>query len=364
MKTLAERMIGDILEKRKFYISFSGKLRLMGQTFAYPKIGKKYPIFTIVPSFKCNLKCSYCQYRGLVKSHPDMNLKIFSKILQWLSAQNVRYIRLMGGELTAHPRIKQYLQEINKQNFTVRFFSNLMVSIEKLKETLSELKPENVEHFIVHYKDLKWYNKKSHNLFLDNIEEISKRGYTIHLRHNLIDRNTEYDYAIDLAKKYHIKYFTTTPLFPGATEESIYTPIEEWKTLIPHIIDIYKKCKDANITLDFTKPLPPCFFSKEDFKKYYYKIGANPCLRGQNLFRPIVYPDQLIVFCPGVHMKAPQPLLTYSNYWEIYDYFKNRFEQIRWKPLFEKCNECKYFNQRTCQGLCAGFKFYNRCKLD
>jgi len=341
---------------RKFHPRL-GKIKI-----TLPVFGKKEPVFTIVPSFKCNLSCTYCQYKGLEKDHPDMNPLDFSKIIRWLHSQGIRYIRLMGGEITIHPKVLDYLKVLKKYGFTVRYFANLMYSTRILEKVLDEMNPEMVERFIIHYKDLSWYNKKQHELFLKNVALISNRGYTIHLRHNLVNRSTDYDYAIELAKKYKMKYFTTTPLFPGAKDDSGYTSVEEWRKLVPNIIDIYKKCKEASIIYDFTKPLPPCFFTKEDFKRYYYKIGKNPCLTGPNLFRPIVYPDQKVVFCPGMHLRAPKPLLKYKTYFELYNYFWPRFEKIRWEPLFEKCKTCKLSKNKSCQGLCIGFKFYNRCK--
>lgn len=358
-----KRAFIDFLDKRGFYGKYK-EFKLMDKTvLKFPVIGKKIPIFTIVPSFKCNIKCAYCQHRGLEKERPNMNLDVFINILKWLSNQNIKHIRFMGGELTINPLVKDYIKILSRYGFKIKFYSNLMINTKDLNNILSVLKPDMVDRFVIHCKDLKWYTKERRTLFLKNVAEINKKGYTIHLRHNLINSNTKYDYAIELAKKYsNIKYFTTIPSFPGPTEYSTYTSIEEWKNLVPTIIDIYKKCKKAKISFDFTRPLPPCFFTKEDFKKYYHKIGRNPCQKGADLFRPIVYPDQTVVFCPGVHLKAPKHLLGYKDYMELYFDFKDKFEEIRWKPLFNKCNECKFFKKKRCQGLCAGFKFYQHCK--
>lgn len=362
IKRYASQLFLNVLDRYGFYAKYK-ELRIKNKRFfKYIQIGKKIPIFTIIPSFLCNTNCSYCQYKGLEKKcRKDMSLETFSKVLAWLAMQKVKYIRFMGGELTIHPKINEYLSVVNDKDFEIRFFSNLLVKTDKLKGVFKNLKPEKVERFIIHYKSLDWYSKEKHELFLRNVKEVSDRGYTIHLRHNLENRRTEYDYVIELAKKYNIKYFTTTPLFPGATKESTYTSIEEWKKLIPNILDIYKKCKEAKILFDFTKPLPPCFFTKEDFKHYYYKFIRNPCLKGMNLFRPLVYPDLSVAFCPGVHMRAPKKLLDYDHYKEVYSYFKPRFEKLRWTPLFEKCNDCKYFKHKRCQGLCTGFNYCNVC---
>lgn len=352
----------DVLEKHFLYASYK-KFKVNDKTiFKYVWIRKKVPIFTVIPTFRCNINCDYCQYKGLEKSYPkDMDLGIFSKVLDWLAMQDVKYIRFMGGELTSHPRINEYLKIINEKDFEVRFFSNLLIGTDRLKKILEHLKPEKVERFIIHYKSLDWYSKERHELFLRNVKEVSDRGYTIHLRHNLESRNTEYDYVIDLAKKYNIKFFTTTPLFPGATKDSVYTSIEEWKKLVPNILDIYKKCHEAGILFDFTKPLPPCFFTKEDFKRYYYKFVRNPCLKGKTLFMPLLYPDLTVCLCPGMHMNAPKKLFEYENYKDIYFSFEKKFESIRWTPLFEKCKDCRYFKQKRCQGLCAAFHYRKIC---
>jgi len=358
-----KQIIINFLYEHQRYINFKyfyvGNIALL----KYPEIGKKRANFMIIPSYSCNQKCNHCLLKGLEEKHKeDMSLETFSKVLDWLEHNKLKIFRLMGGELLVHPKVTEYFDMITKRKFKIKFYTNLMAPEEKTKEIFDHLPPERTYAISITYRPIEDYSLKEHKLFLNNIYELSRRGYDIILRGVLIDTNTKYDHVIELAKKLKSQFPSNSitikfiPAYPGATDKSSYTSIEECKRLIPNIIDMYEKCKKAGIKFNH-HPTPHCFYDKKN-KRYIHRIGRNPCLReGRSNFAPLVYPNLKVSWCDGFQVMAKKKLLQYNKWEEIYEELKDKFESCRWKvPLFPKCKTCKRFIKRTCQGRCAAFK--------
>ncbi|MBD2388774.1 7,8-didemethyl-8-hydroxy-5-deazariboflavin synthase subunit CofG [Cylindrospermum sp. FACHB-282] len=60
------------------------------------------PAYTIVPTYECFNRCTYCNFRREPGKSPWMNLEAAERILQQLQSQNICEILILSGEVHAH----------------------------------------------------------------------------------------------------------------------------------------------------------------------------------------------------------------------------------------------------------------------
>jgi len=90
-----------------------------------PRIGNKHPIIlTLLLTYNCNLKCSFCgqndirrNAKTLVESGFKMALDLdqIKHILDDAHASGIRHVNLWGGEPLLHPQIFEIIREVKKR---------------------------------------------------------------------------------------------------------------------------------------------------------------------------------------------------------------------------------------------------------
>src|SRR3989344_6067620 len=122
---LKDKSIGEILRKIEKRI----RLRLSDEL-----IIKKVDEVAIVPVLRCNLDCVMC-HQGEIKKNPNMTFEDFKIIIKRLKAGGVTKISLVGGEIFVHPRMKDFIQEMESMGFKYDLSSNLYIvpNIESFK---------------------------------------------------------------------------------------------------------------------------------------------------------------------------------------------------------------------------------------
>ena len=123
---LKDKSIGEILRKIEKRI----RLRLSDEL-----IIKKVDEVAIVPVLRCNLDCVMC-HQGEIKKNPNMTFEDFKIIIRRLKAEGVIKISLVGGEIFVHPRMKDFIQEMENMGFKYDLSSNLYIvpNIESFKD--------------------------------------------------------------------------------------------------------------------------------------------------------------------------------------------------------------------------------------
>lgn len=71
------------------------------------------PAYTIVPTYECFNRCTYCNFRSEPGKSPWMSLEAAERILQQLQSQNICEILILSGEVHPHsPRREPWFQRI------------------------------------------------------------------------------------------------------------------------------------------------------------------------------------------------------------------------------------------------------------
>jgi len=320
-------------------------------------LGSDEPIdLEISLTYKCNLDCKYCYAKGLRNNYDYISFNDIKKIIKWLKRQNKNKIRLIGGEPTIHPQIKEILTYCNKYKINYELITNgiydsLLNLYLNSKNTISVQINFDQEQIS---RNLTLYNK-----FIKNIEHLQSRNIPVILKYNIIE-NLDFMHGINLAKKYRLHINFTPPNL--GLNNSYFINWEKVKPkYLKNICDFVQTCKDNGIYCFIGRPLPRCVFSKKKWKflKRYASIRA-VCGLGNKKSSDggfQVMPDLKILICANVFLFKNKKVIEYKNIEEIKNEYENYISYLKWKvPLFDKCNNCPDFLNKKCQGGCIGNK--------
>jgi MoaA/NifB/PqqE/SkfB family radical SAM enzyme len=316
-------------------------------------------------TYNCNFSCKHCYARGLEKTFPDyMDFEKFKKLIEWFKKQEISHITITGGEPTTHPDFLKIIALCHKEKIHVTLLTNCLFDdsiIEKLKNKKLIIKADYFP------SSLKNFDHKKYNYNLDKIFE-SKIivGFICRLPINRKD----YPDIVKKAKKYN-SVIMGRYLMTGPNEKSIDIKkrIREMRSILD-FAELIKKEKLTFVTQDF---LLRCAFTEKEWKslesfnkKGGNKIAYSKCYGGE--YSPIleqevgyasklnINPDLSIFPCFPVFFKGPN-ILSFKNIEEIEDLLKPFFNKWKWEvPLMKKCEKCKYFIEKKCQGGCLHYK--------
>jgi len=203
--------LSSLIERGYYYRNLEGEEKLFIQLFKnLTKKAETRPIkFVLCPTFACNLDCSYCFEKNLLKSSSkpmsekllDHALDAFKEFMEKYN-KNVNKIELFGGEpLLKNTKaiVEKVLEFAVSQNMVISVITNgvsakdfidilkpVKVNIEMLQITLDG--PE-----FIHDKRKKFLSGKgSFKIITESINELVESGINTNVRINVDDENIEY----------------------------------------------------------------------------------------------------------------------------------------------------------------------------
>jgi MoaA/NifB/PqqE/SkfB family radical SAM enzyme len=311
-----------------------------------------YPQFRIAITYRCNNNCRYCSSAIIDKEvGGDIRLEDFEKILFWLKKQNIRKILLTGGEPFIHKDIGEILELCNRLKFNTHILTNGLLINTELKKYIKDK-----NFFLVLNINL----DESYYAVKQNLPGIQEK--IVMLRYNLRKKPENHTLLFEMAKK------CSVPIRFGFTVPSIFSNNEcySFEDMVEEKDKIFNFVSEAGLNrvkAHFARPLPRCIFTESEWL-YLKKVAAvkSRCLiggSGNYASRAIVNPDLSVYVCYSSLLKA-QSIFDFKDINSLGNYFKDKIEDIRKKPLLDKCNNCKYFKDFSCQGGCLIYKHVSK----
>jgi len=307
-----------------------------------------YPQFRIAITYRCNNNCAYCS-SGKINGETDSDMKVedFRKILVWLKKQNIRNIILTGGEPFIHGDIKEMLGVCEDLKFNANILTNGLLIKPELRKYI-----ENKAVFLIVNVNLdESYYALKHNM--SGIE-----GKIVMLRYNFRKKDEPYTLLFKMAKEYSVPIrfgFTV----PSRHADNEYYTLEDMVTYKQQLMDFVRLSRLSLVRAHFSRPLPRCIFNEKEWK-YLRKFSGvkSRCLLGASgnyVSRAIVNPDLSVDVCYASLSKA-NSIFDFKELKDLSRYFKDKIDTLREKPLIDKCINCRYYKDFSCQGGCLIYK--------
>lgn len=309
---------------------------------------------TIIPTYKCNRNCFYCSAKGLRELTPgEMKPEQFKKIINWLEKQGIKFAGISGGEPTIHSKFNELVKIALKKNFSFEIATNNLFN----KNNRRALASSVFKSILVHFDKPGFYSTKQLNLFHENLGFLSEKPSRLKLVHNFFSEKTPHQHIFEACEKYNIKKTSMAIITPGILKQNPFVKIGEMDKLFPRIVSFIEQAESRGIEYELNNVLPKCAFS-EKHREYLEekKLFKSKCLTHSKKFNPIIKinPDLSANACPRTNFKR-KDILKYKNLRELKESMEPEFEELKAKPLFEKCLECKHW-PKECQGGCLIYK--------
>lgn len=315
---------------------------------------------------KCNLKCPYCFANEFVnKSSTDMSIQDYLKAIDFIMTNPEERIGIIGGEPTVHPKFKEMLE--------ILIFDN------RVREATLFTNGVNIEEYIkelVHPKFSLLINVNSpqdmgENMFnklLNSLDTCINKYYMgdrITLGINMYKPDFEYDYILDILKKYGFKYLRTSISVPNTTELKNTDAITYFKEMKQYVLNFYYKLLENNIMPFYDcNMLPTCTLSNKERDRLNYLV-QNTDIEDRNLLSDIticepvidILPDLKAIRCFALSDCEKVDINAFHDIYELKAYFGNVFDNFSYNVTTSPdCRDCHKRKVAKCTGGCLAFK--------
>lgn len=320
--------------------------------------------YNVFINSKCNLNCPYCFAKEVCKNDSkEISLSNFLEIVNFYKNSDHYEIALLGGEPTLHPYFTKILDVLVESGFKISIKSNSLWSSE-IGSYITKLPVESTS-FLLNINNPSFYTKAQYCKIIENISSI--KMYRIILSVNIDSEIFNYEYALDICRKFNIKFLRWSfahPIYPIHVERNQkFFPINKYKNVVPQILKLISECDKLNIRTMGDHSVVRCMFKENEIKYIESCGGEINCLCEGTID---VLPNLQIIYClPLFNLFNPIYLNDFSSLNEIELYFESRISKIRSKSLpFNDCINCQYLNENKCHAGCISHRVFADEDLD
>jgi organic radical activating enzyme len=316
----------------------------------------------------CNRHCIYCCVNDWItndsKSAQHMSLTNLKKVIDWLKASNIHYVQLLGGEPMLHPNVLDVINTLVNQKMIIRTILTNGLAQSDLYRKAAAISSRtywlvNVNH-PESYSDEEWMllNQNLGILSWKNDEQLlQKRAFNqdslkLQLSITFYQPKQEYNYIIDLAKKYNCTTIRYDPSSPSSNKSNTFVSLEELSELKPTIINFVKDCVQQGIKPGLECVLPPCIFTT---KEWQYLMQFTDNIKSVCTPDLEIMPDLTIESCVSMRGILSSHMVGNSNALEILQRNFNHAIKFR-NDIASMCIDCESFHNKVCQGYCLRLK--------
>lgn len=284
----------------------------------------------LVPTYGCNLACSYCYASKFKGKFPQMSWQKFQKILNQLITNNIGRIVFIGGEPTTWKFLNKAVEITKSLGMETVVLTNAVLRIEKLPHAIT-VNGNNIA------------DVKLRERIIANLKFYRERGVRVGLRFNLDLKTTP-----ALMKQ----YAAWAKDYADEVSISPIVPYKLNKQLGKTLYDFAKLIEKNKQKVTFSRALPICIFTSLQLNYLHEKCGLYSVCSPANSSLTI-NPDATIFPC--VDLKIPQkPKQDLNENCVMYDVAITKLKNT---PTFAACKTCKHFRV-ACQGGCLSMKCY------
>ena len=307
----------------------------------------------------CNQRCPYCFARDVPiacqnGAGEEMHLENVKTLISLFKAWDIRCFRILGGEPTLHSRFREIIGLVQASGFPIRLFTNGIMD----RETVDFLAGREGIDYTMNHNDPAFYAA----LPVDPTPRIryflERCGKNVQLGVNIYTCHFEGQFLLDRIKEYnldkHIRIGFALPIPTlDAPAVNTYLPIEDYRQVIPGLMEFSRACDREGIGWTFDCGMPLCVFTNEEYGELIYNVRA----LHQTTCRPIIDigPDLTAWYCFVMSgMSNDRKITDFQTSQDLFDYFEKKFAKFKTIGAMDKCFHCRYLKRGQCNGGCLG----------
>lgn len=242
-------------------------------------------------TYSCNQQCPYCFKENVAGKM--ISVEDFKIFCEWYAKNDLKGLKVAGGEPTSHPHFVQLLDIFRQTNHdcAVQVITNLICSDEKLKA---------LRHCNVLVNSSPPHNPKERALFEKNLEMlVALAGTRVTLSHTRYSLDQEDDHIVRYCKDLHINHVRMDFSRASLLRTNDYVTLEQAKETFKYkLLDLAKRLNEIDVVVNLDCQTPVGLFTKEELESIrmtrvqFVKAESNNCC--------MVYinPDLTISSCP------------------------------------------------------------------
>ena len=322
----------------------------------------------IVLTSTCNLKCPYCFANEFVnRSNTEITFENYLKAKDFLTKYGEKVIGLIGGEPLLHSRFKDIVRDViyDTRIEKCTIYTN-GINCDKFLDVFSSSKIR----FLVNCNSPEDIGHRNYKRLCDNLDEMILNRYMgnrMSLGINMYKENANYDYIINLLKKYNFRHLRVSITVPNNDSEKNYNSVEYFRKMKPSVVSFFHALDDCGIIPHYDcNKMPSCVLTDEErkFMKHLFdKIP--PEMRRKNedvdtvICRPVIdiLQDLTAIRCFGLSEVSKVPISDFENAKDLHEYYLREFDAYAHNTA--SCSECAGCNSRKvakCTGGCLSYK--------
>lgn len=303
----------------------------------------------------CNISCSYCLAESNNACKTLMSIADAKQLFTWLREHQVESLSLLGGEPTIHPYFNEITDIIKDCQMKSGIATNGLFNDDK-RESFSKGVYTKIA---VHVNDEWFYTRDQLEKLKDNLRFLSTVEVEVEIRYVVHSSGIDMDFIKEMAKISGSKIINFSIARPETYGKTAYLPIKSVGLLLPKLKEIIDGLRREEYISYIVALYPKCI--KKGYEDLFDGYDGNfCCLNDDGEFDVsfLINPDLTADVCLSLsNMKTKKRVTEFKDLEEVKGSFRERFEALRKKPVFDECLTCPDFNT-DCQGGCLTYKFF------
>jgi hypothetical protein len=319
----------------------------------------------------CNLRCPYCFANEFVnKNKNEISEDAFDKAVEFIIGDGTHNtVGLIGGEPTVHSQFEYLMRKLIKDERIegIMLYTNGIL-IDRFWDVICHPKI----HLLINCNSPKDIGEKQYASLLKNLDTLFNQkmcGDRVTLGINMYSSNFDYDYMLDLLKRFEQRHVRFSITVPNMDENRNVDAHSYFKMMKPRMLDFFHDLLSAGIIPNFDcNKIPSCLMEENElreFDKYLNNefiknnVGKSNIVNSEVRCRPVIdiRQDLTAVRCFGLSETTKQKISDYAGIKELENYYIRTVDAYAYNTSYcKKCNECHLRSVMKCTGGCLAYK--------
>lgn len=317
--------------------------------------------YTLLLSSTCNLQCSYCFARGVLRGldHDTLSLDEIRRFVAFAYTGNTdheKIITIVGGEPSLHPDFFGIVEFLLGEQFQLRVFTNGIWPRKTIDQilSLSESRRTRIGFLVNYNHDIPKGQRDRLHWFCANLLHQFPSMMGINIQG--VDRR--HLQTIDLCAEYKVNSLRVGISQPIGGQD-VYVRFQDYPHIGDWICELMEHAVTKHVRLFMDCSHPYCMFDERQHR-FIARLQSRQQLRRYNpdcAPRILVGPGLQTWRCYNNHdISEKKTIHHFGDVSELEHYYSRKLNH--WNiGLFpdEKCRTCHYRIERLCTAGCAGF---------